>query len=67
MPKISCPNCKKDLFYRKIEDLPYFPFCSDRCKLIDFGEWLDGSHRIEEPINWEVLRRMEENGEDKNE
>jgi endogenous inhibitor of DNA gyrase (YacG/DUF329 family) len=22
------------------------PFCSERCKLIDLGEWLDEGHRI---------------------
>lgn len=25
---------------------PYRPFCSRRCKLIDLGDWLDGSHHI---------------------
>ena len=23
-----------------------FPFCSDRCKLIDLGRWLDGKYQI---------------------
>jgi uncharacterized protein len=22
------------------------PFCSERCKLIDLGEWIDERHRI---------------------
>jgi endogenous inhibitor of DNA gyrase (YacG/DUF329 family) len=22
------------------------PFCSERCKLVDLGSWLDESHRI---------------------
>jgi hypothetical protein len=25
---------------------PQFPFCSDRCRLIDFGRWLGGDYRI---------------------
>jgi endogenous inhibitor of DNA gyrase (YacG/DUF329 family) len=25
---------------------PHFPFCSDRCKLIDLGRWLGESYRI---------------------
>jgi endogenous inhibitor of DNA gyrase (YacG/DUF329 family) len=24
----------------------YFPFCSERCKLIDLGRWLDGKYQI---------------------
>jgi hypothetical protein len=23
-----------------------FPFCSERCRLIDLGKWLDGEYRI---------------------
>jgi endogenous inhibitor of DNA gyrase (YacG/DUF329 family) len=24
----------------------YFPFCSERCRLVDLGAWLDGNYRI---------------------
>lgn len=24
----------------------YFPFCSDRCRTIDLGRWLDGAYQI---------------------
>ncbi|TLD41297.1 MAG: hypothetical protein JETT_2451 [Candidatus Jettenia ecosi] len=64
MAKINCPNCKKELVYQKIKDLPYFPFCSERCKLIDLGAWLDESYRIEEPLNPEVLSRIGKKGEE---
>ncbi len=50
MPKIKCRNCKKELIYDCISDIPTFPFCSERCKLIDLGSWLDEERRIEEPI-----------------
>jgi endogenous inhibitor of DNA gyrase (YacG/DUF329 family) len=23
-----------------------FPFCSDRCRLVDLGRWLDGKYQI---------------------
>ncbi|MFQ5687256.1 MAG: DNA gyrase inhibitor YacG [Candidatus Scalindua sp.] len=29
--------------------MPTFPFCSERCKLVDLGLWFDGERRIEEP------------------
>jgi hypothetical protein len=34
------------LHYNKIADLPFFPFCSERCKMVDLGAWLDEAHRI---------------------
>jgi endogenous inhibitor of DNA gyrase (YacG/DUF329 family) len=33
-------------------DNPWRPFCSERCKLIDLGEWASESHRI--PANSEA-------------
>jgi uncharacterized protein len=26
-----------------------FPFCSDRCKLLDLGKWLGGEYRVPGP------------------
>ena len=46
MPIITCRHCHKSLRYEKIADLPYFPFCSRQCKLIDLGEWFDEEHRM---------------------
>jgi len=46
MPTVNCPQCGKSLEYEKLADLPYFPFCSKRCKLIDLGAWFDEEHRI---------------------
>ena len=41
---ISCPTCgKKDTWHPANTARP---FCSDRCKLIDLGEWADEQHRI---------------------
>jgi len=39
-----CPICKKDVAPRA--ENPAFPFCSDRCKLIDLGKWLGGDYRV---------------------
>ncbi len=49
MSKIKCRNCGKELIYNVISDIPTFPFCSERCKLVDLGLWFDGERRIEEP------------------
>ena len=47
---IRCPTCGKKVDYRQRAQYPHFPFCSERCKLIDLGKWLDGEHRIEEAL-----------------
>lgn len=41
---IPCPHCKKLVEYTVKN--PYRPFCSERCKLIDLGQWLIESYRI---------------------
>jgi endogenous inhibitor of DNA gyrase (YacG/DUF329 family) len=34
---VNCPTCGKSVAW--IETSKYRPFCSERCQLIDFGEW----------------------------
>ncbi|MDN5869352.1 MAG: DNA gyrase inhibitor YacG [Nitrococcus sp.] len=41
---VRCPTCESTLEWS--QHYPYRPFCSRRCKLIDLGAWLDGSHHI---------------------
>lgn len=49
--KRICPVCKKKPVQR--ED-PFFPFCSDRCKLIDLGRWATEQYRVPgEPVKKE--------------
>jgi uncharacterized protein len=44
-----CPTCSKPFEIERLDDLPSFPFCSDRCKLIDLGRWIDGAYAIPGP------------------
>ncbi len=44
--KLRCPICKK---VTKAAD-PDFPFCSDRCRLIDLGKWASGGYVISSPV-----------------
>ena len=48
MMNLSCPICSKALQIETMDDLPSFPFCSERCKLIDLGRWIDGAYVIPE-------------------
>jgi endogenous inhibitor of DNA gyrase (YacG/DUF329 family) len=43
---LRCPTCKK-LVLRKD---PGFPFCSERCRVIDLGRWASGGYVISTPI-----------------
>jgi endogenous inhibitor of DNA gyrase (YacG/DUF329 family) len=52
MPKkkirsLRCPACRT-LVLRGSEN---FPFCSDRCRLIDLGKWASGAYVISTPVN----------------
>lgn len=42
--ELQCPTCKKLIHWS--DEFPFRPFCSDRCKLIDLGEWASESHAI---------------------
>lgn len=44
---VRCPICKQPVSEPPAPDAPkQFPFCSERCKLIDLGRWLDGKYQI---------------------
>ncbi len=36
--QFSCPTCGRRIEWT--EAYPYRPFCSERCRLIDLGDWL---------------------------
>jgi uncharacterized protein len=44
--KLKCPICKKAVTSKDAE----FPFCSDRCRLIDLGKWASGAYVISSPV-----------------
>lgn len=42
---MKCPICKREV----PEGSPDFPFCSERCRLIDLGKWASEEYRIPTP------------------
>ncbi len=46
--QVKCPQCGLLTFYSA--ENPSRPFCSDRCRLIDLGEWADQSYKIPVPV-----------------
>ena len=44
--KLRCPICRKPVA-KAAED---FPFCSERCRLIDLGKWANGQYVVSSPM-----------------
>jgi endogenous inhibitor of DNA gyrase (YacG/DUF329 family) len=44
---LRCPTCRT-IVLAGSED---FPFCSDRCRVIDLGKWASGGYVISSPIH----------------
>lgn len=42
--EIPCPTCSKPVRWEPASR--WRPFCSERCRLIDLGAWLDEERRI---------------------
>jgi uncharacterized protein len=43
MPVVKCPNCGRPTEFTGNE---FRPFCSERCKLLDFGAWADEEYSL---------------------
>ena len=43
MAQVKCPQCGRYAEYVGNENRP---FCSERCKLIDLGAWIEEEHAI---------------------
>lgn len=65
MPKVNCPTCHRETEFTGNE---FRPFCSERCKLIDFGEWADEKYALptqETSLSEEDLDKIERALEDR--
>ena len=59
--KVTCPTCQKIHLWSA--DNAFRPFCSERCKLIDLGEWASEKHVIpgEELVNTDENTPLDSN------
>jgi endogenous inhibitor of DNA gyrase (YacG/DUF329 family) len=46
MINARCPICDRPIAAAALSELPDFPFCSPRCRLIDLGRWLGEAYQI---------------------
>jgi uncharacterized protein len=44
MKTVACPRCEKPVQWTP--ENKFRPFCSERCKHIDFGAWANEEYRI---------------------
>lgn len=49
VPTQPCRTCAKPV----AETSPTFPFCSDRCRLVDLNQWFTGGYGFSRPLNEE--------------
>ena len=64
---MRCPICKKPVAPPDAAAAPksaHFPVCSDRCKLIDLGRWLDGKYQVPVVEEDESLHETSETAHD---
>jgi uncharacterized protein len=60
--KYNCPICKKATDSDKDAE---FPFCSERCRLLDLGAWSAEKYVVSDPIFDEEERRALREGKRK--
>jgi endogenous inhibitor of DNA gyrase (YacG/DUF329 family) len=41
--KVNCPKCKKEFSYYTSD---HRPFCSEKCKMIDMGNWFNETYTV---------------------
>ena len=58
---MKCPICRRVVE----ESEPHYPFCSERCKLIDLGRWASEGYVISTPLESEprVNQQADEDSE----
>lgn len=59
---VQCPQCSADVLWQ--QEQQWRPFCSERCKLIDLGEWASEGHKITGELIQENINLDEYNPSD---
>jgi endogenous inhibitor of DNA gyrase (YacG/DUF329 family) len=59
MKKVRCPACRG---WASWEDNPFRPFCSERCKKVDLGNWAMEKYRV--PVEEEESGEKEKSGKE---
>ena len=60
---MRCPICRKVVQ----SDGEFIPFCSDRCRIIDLGNWASEKYVISTPVDPQTLEDLPDQQEDDSE
>lgn len=58
--KVKCPQCSLEFFYYSSD---FRPFCSERCKMVDMGMWLEEAYAIKGPSHEPYIEELDESDE----
>jgi endogenous inhibitor of DNA gyrase (YacG/DUF329 family) len=61
--KWVCPICRKPVDSQTHAD---FPFCCERCRLLDLGNWASEKYKISEPVMDESIPEAPERNAEEN-
>ena len=49
--KLECRKCGEPIVVDDAVPLPKeFPFCSERCRLVDLGKWFDEDYKVSRAV-----------------
>jgi endogenous inhibitor of DNA gyrase (YacG/DUF329 family) len=57
---MRCPICRKVV----PSDGSFVPFCSDRCRIIDLGNWASEKYVISSPVDPQTFEDLPDQQED---
>jgi endogenous inhibitor of DNA gyrase (YacG/DUF329 family) len=46
-----CTQCGKRFSYTSVKAHAWFPFCSEKCKVVDLGAWLSDEYAVVEDLS----------------
>ena len=55
MQHMTCAICKKQLQVEELGANSFRPFCSYRCRKVDFHRWWDGKYAIVEDVDPDAI------------
>ena len=59
MPAYRCTICETEVTYTgKLPEL--YPFCTERCRLVDLGRWFREAYTIDRDLTPEDIGRQEQ-------
>jgi endogenous inhibitor of DNA gyrase (YacG/DUF329 family) len=56
----TCPICNKEISGDRDAVDSLFPFCSERCRMVDLYRWSEGKYAIVEPLSPDQIAEVDQ-------